>query len=76
MTVKELCSVISTTNLPDIIIVDNTNSQSVKTFKYPNDGNNYIQSMLNQFGDRVIEQNGVTFGSDMYDIDYIVITLK
>lgn len=76
MTVKELFNVIDTTNLPDISIIDNTNSQRVKTFKYPDDSNRYVQSMLNQFGIRVVEQNGVTFGSDIYDVDYIVIEVK
>lgn len=65
MKVKELFKVIDTTNLPDVSIIDNTNSRSITTFKYPHNGDTYIQSMLNQFGNRIVEQNGVTFGTDI-----------
>ena len=77
MKVKELFEVIDwKSTYPDITIVKNTTDlQSIKTFKYPYDSN-YVEEMLKEFGDRVIEPDGFTFGTDMYDIDYIIIQVK
>lgn len=79
MTVKELFKVIDTRfACPDIYIVNAADSsrQSVKSFKYPLDGRTYVDGMLNQFGDRKIITNGVTFGTDDYGIDYIIVEVK
>lgn len=74
MKVKELFEVIYTQFIcPDITIVDGSDSRSVKSFKYPQDGRTYVESMLNQFGDRKIVSNGVVFGTDENEIDYIII---
>ena len=74
MKVKELFKVVDTRFFcPDITIVDDANSRSVKTFKYPQDGRTYVDGMLNQFGDRIIIPDGVTFGTDENGIDYIII---
>ena len=77
MKVKELFKVIDTRfYCPDVTIVDDTDSRSVKTFKYPQDGRTYVDGMLNQFGDRIIIPDGVTFGTDENGIDYIIIEVK
>lgn len=77
MKVKELFEVIDTRFFyPDIHIVDDANSRSVKAFKYLQDGETYVKGMLNQFGDRVIMPGGVTFGTDEYEIDYIIIEVE
>lgn len=77
MKIKELFKFIDwKSTYPDITIVKNTTDlQSVKTFKYPYDSN-YVEEMLKEFGDEIIEPTGVTFGTDMYDIDYIIIQVK
>ena len=77
MKVKELFEVIDTNIFcPDITIIDDSDSRRVKTFKYPQDGRTYVDGMLNQFGDRIIVSHGVNFGTDEYDIDYIVIEVE
>ena len=77
MKVKDLFEVIDTKiSFPDIIIVDDANLRSVKTFKYPQDGKTYVDGMLNQFGDRIIIPDGVTFGTDENGIDYIIIEVE
>lgn len=77
MKVKELFEVIDTKiSCPDITIVDDLDSRSVKTFKYPQDGRTYVDGMLNQFGDRIIIPDGVTFGTDENGIDYIIIEVE
>lgn len=77
MKVRELFEVIDTNfSYPDITIIDDLDSRSVKTFKYPQDGRTYVDGMLNQFGDRVIIPDGVTFGTDEYGIDYIIIEVE
>lgn len=77
MKVKDLFEVIDTEfSYPDITIVDDADSRSVKTFKYPQDGRTYVDGMLNQFGDRVIIPGGVTFGTDENGIDYIIIEVE
>lgn len=77
MKVKELFEVIDTEfSYPDITIVDDADSRSVKTFTYPQDGRTYVDGMLNQFGDRVIIPGGVTFGTDENGIDYIIIEVE
>ena len=77
MKVKDLFEVIDTKiSFPDITIVDDANSRSVKTFKYPQDGRTYVDGMLNQFGDRIIIPDGVTFGTDENGIDYVIIEVK
>ena len=77
MKVKELFEVIDTKfSYYDITIIDDADSRSVKTFKYPQDGRTYVDEMLNQFGDRIIISNGVTFGIDDYDIDYIIVEVR
>ena len=77
MKVKKLFEVIDTNvSLPDITIVDDLDSRSVKTFKYPQDGRTYVDGMLNQFGDRIIIPDGVTFGTDEYGINYIIIEVE
>ena len=74
MKVKKLFEVIDTNvSFPDITIVDDLDSRSVKTFKYPQDGKTYVDGMLNQFGDRIVISNGVTFGIDDYGIEYIIV---
>ena len=60
----------------DITIIDDADSRSVKTFKYPQDGRTYVDEMLNQFGDRIIISNGVTFGVDENRIDYIIVEVR
>lgn len=77
MKVKELFEVIDTGfSCPDISIIDDMDSRSVKTFKYPQDGRTYVDEMLNQFGNRIIIPGGVTFGTDKYNIDYIMIEVE
>ena len=77
MKVKDLFEVIDTKiSFPDITIVDDANLRSVKTFKYPQDGRTYVDGMLNQFGDRIIIPDGVTFGTDENGIDYIIIEVE
>ena len=77
MKVKELFEVIDTKiSFPDITIVDDANLRSVKTFKYPQDGRTYVDGMLNQFWDRIIIPDGVTFGTDENGIDYIIIEVE
>ena len=77
MKVKELFEVIDTRFFyPDIHIVDDANSRSVKAFKYLRDDGTYVREMLNQFVDRTIIPHGVDFGTDEYDIDYIIVEVK
>ena len=77
MKIEDLFKVVDTKiHFPDITIVDDANSRSVKTFKYPQDGINYVNEMLSQFGDRIIIPGGVTFGTDEYNIDYLMIEVK
>ena len=77
MKVEDLFKVIDTNiSCPDISIIDDMNSRSVKTFNYPRDGITYVDGMLNQFGDRTIVSGGVTFGTDEYEIDYIIIEVE
>ena len=77
MKVKELFEVIDTKiSFPDITIVDDANLRSVKTFNYPENGRTYVDGMLNQFGDRIIIPDGVTFGTDENGIDYIIIEVE
>ena len=77
MKVKELFEVIDTKfSYYDITIIDDADSRGVKTFKYPQDGRTYVDEMLNQFGDRIIISNGVTFGIDDYGIDYIIVEVR
>ena len=74
MKVKELFEIIDTKfSYYDITIIDEANSRSIKTFTYPQDGITYVDEMLNQFGNRTIVPGGVTFGTDEYDIDYIIV---
>lgn len=74
---KNLFKVIDTKYFcPDITIVDDTNSRSIKTFKYLRDGGTYVKEMLNQFGDRIIVPHGVDFGTDEYEIDYLIVEVK
>ena len=77
MKVEDLFKVVDTRFFcPDITIVDDANSRSVKTFKYPQDGRTYVDGMLNQFGDRIIIPDGVTFGTDKNGIDYVIIEVE
>lgn len=77
MKVKELFEVIDTKfSYYDITIIDDADSRSVKSFKYPQDGRTYVDEMLNQFGDRIIISNGVTFGVDENGIDYIIVEVR
>ena len=77
MKVKDLFKVVDTTIcFPDITIVDDANLRSVKTFKYPQDGRDYVDWMLNQFGDRVVIPHGVVFGTDENGIDYIIVEVR
>ena len=74
MKVKDLFEVIDTKiSFPDISIINDMDSRSVKTFKYPQDGKTYVDGMLNQFGDRTIVPYGVVFGTDENGIDYIIV---
>ena len=77
MKVEELFKVIDTKYFcPDITIVDDTNSRSIKTFKYPQDGRTYVDGMLNQFGDRIVIPHSIVFGTDENGIDYIIIEVE
>ena len=77
MKVKELLKVADTRfSYSEVSIIDNMDSRSVKTFKYPQDGRTYADGMLNQFGDRTIIPNGVTFGIDENGIGYIIVEVK
>ena len=77
MKVKELFEVIDTKfSYYDITIIDEADSRSIKTFKYPQDGRTYVDRMLNQFGDRTIVPHGVDFGTDEYDIDYLIVEVE
>lgn len=77
MKVKKLFEVIDTsTSYPSISIIDDMDSRSIKTFNYPQDGISYVNEMLSQFGDRIIIPGGVTFGTDKYDIDYLMIEVE
>lgn len=74
MKIKELFEVIDTKfSYYDITIIDEADSRSIKTFTYPQDGITYVDEMLNQFGDRTIVPGGVIFGTDEYEIDYIIV---
>lgn len=74
MKVKDLFEVIDTKfSYYDISIIDEADSRSIKTFTYPQDGRTYVDRMLNQFGDRTVISNGVTFGIDDYGIEYIIV---
>ena len=77
MTVKELFEVTNTRfYYPDVTIIDDAGECNIETFKYPQYGINYIDKMLSQFGNRVITQKGVTFGTDKFGINYIVVEVK
>ena len=77
MKVKELFEVIDTKfSYYDITIIDEADSRSIKTFKYPQDGRTYVDRMFNQFGDRIVIPNGVTFGIDDYGIEYIIVEVR
>ena len=77
MKVKDLFEVIDTKiSFPDISIIDDMDSRSVKTFKYPQDGKTYVDGMLNQFGDRTVIPQSVVLGTDENGIDYIIIEVK
>lgn len=77
MKVKDLFEVIDTNvSCPDISIIDDMNSRSVKTFNYPRDGITYVDGMLNQFGDRIVIPHSVVFGTDENGIDYIIIEVR
>lgn len=77
MKVKELFEVIDTKfSYYDITIIDEADSRSIKTFKYPQDGRTYVDRMLHQFGDRTVIPNGVTFGTDEDGIDYIIVEIR
>lgn len=77
MKVEELFKVIDTRFFyPDIHIVDDANSRSVKTFKYLRDGGTYVKEMLNQFGDRTVIPQSVVLGTDENGIDYIIIEVE
>lgn len=77
MKVKELFEVIDTKIFyPDILIIDDANSGSVKSFKYPRDDKTYINKMLKQFGNRTIVPHEIVFGTDDYGINYIIIKVK
>lgn len=77
MKVEELFKVIDTKYFcPDITIIDDTNSRSIKTFKYPQDGRTYVDGMLNQFGDRIVIPYSVVFGTDENGIAYIIIEVE
>lgn len=77
MTVKELFEVTNTRFIyPDVTIIDDAEASSIETFKYPQYGINYIEKMLSQFGNRLIAPLGVTFGTDKFGINYIVVEVK
>ena len=77
MKVEDLFKVVDTKIFfPDIAIVDDANSRSVKTFKYPQDDETYVDGMLNQFGDRIVIPQSVVFGTDENGIDYIIIEVE
>lgn len=77
MKVEELFKVIDTRfSCPDITIIDDMDSRGIKTFKYPQDGRTYVNGMLNQFGDRTIVPHGVDFGTDEYEIDYLIVEVE
>ena len=79
MKVKELFEVVDTRfTCPDITIIDDSElgSHTVKSFKYPQYGRTYVGSMLSQFGDRKIVNNGVIFGTDENEIDYIIVEVE
>ncbi len=72
MKVKELFEVIDTRFfIPDVTIIDDSDSGGVRSFKYPQDGRAYVDGMLNQFGDRTIVPHGVVF-----DTDCIIVEVK
>ena len=77
MKVEELFKVIDTRfSCPDITIIDDMDSRGIKTFKYPQDGRTYVNGMLNQFGDKTVIPQGVTFGVDENGIDYIIVEVR
>lgn len=77
MTVKELFEVTNTRFIyPDVTIIDYAEACNIETFKYPQYGINYIEKMLNQFGNRLITPLGVTFGTDKFGVNYIVVEVK
>ena len=77
MTVKELFEVTNTRFIyPDVTIIDETEEYNIETFKYPQYGINYIDKMLSKFGNRVITQKGITFGTDKFGVNYIVVEVK
>lgn len=77
MKVKELFKVIDTRfYCPHITIIDDTDSRGIRTFTYSQDGETYFDGMLNQFGDRIVIPQSVVFGTDEYEIDYIIIEVE
>ena len=77
MTVKELFEVTNTRFIyPDVTIIDYAEKCNIETFKYPQYGINYIEKMLSQFGNRLITPLGVTFGTDEFGVNYIVVEVK
>lgn len=77
MTVKELFEVTNTRFIyPDVTIIDDAGASNIETFKYPQYGINYIEKMLSQFGNRLVVPLGVTFGTDKFGINYIVVEVK
>ena len=77
MKVKDLFEVIDTKiSFPDISIINDMDSRSVKTFKYPQDGKTYVDGMLNQFGDRTVIPHSVVFGTAENGIDYIIVEVR
>lgn len=77
MKVKDLFEVIDTKiSCPDITIIADSCSKTLKTFKYSQDGRTYVDGMLNQFGDRTVIPQSVVFGTDENGIDYIIIEVE
>ena len=77
MTVKELFEVTNTRFIyPDVTIIDYAEACNIETFKYPQYGINYIDKMLSKFGNRLIVPLGVTFGTDKFGVNYIVVEVK
>ena len=77
MKVKELFKVIDTKiSFPDITIIADSYSKALKTFKHQQDGETYVDGMLNQFGDRTVIPHSVVFGTAENGIDYIIVEVK
>lgn len=76
MTVKDLIETLNPVSLLDceIAILDSKHPEEPVYFNFL-DGSNYINHCINEFGDRQIPKNGVMFGEDDFEENYLIISV-